>query len=532
MKISRALISVADKTGLDFFVKELTKFGIEIISTGGTKKYIESLGINAKDIADFTGFPEILDGRVKTLHPKVHGGILAKRKNKIHQEKILEHNIQYIDMIVVNLYPFIDLLKKEDKNNEKISQENMIENIDIGGPSMLRSAAKNFEDVVVICDPNDYKFIINQMNIEKDIPKEIRMLLSAKVFAKTSNYDYYINLYLEKQIEKIKNTAQNNNYLLYKNISKNLKKVFDLRYGENPHQKAAYYIEETAKDVAWQQFNGKELSYNNLLDLEASWNIVNDISTVAVAIVKHNNPCGVGTANTLTEAYKKALATDIESAYGGIVAVNRKLDKTTAIEIDKIFTECIIAPSYEADAIEILKRKKNLRIIELNKNFYDKKENSFNDNLEYKKVFDGFLIQEKDNSINTAQNKIVTNRAPDDKEIADLDLAWIVCKHVKSNAIVLAKEGAIIGIGAGQMSRLDSVKISISKAKKAGFDIKGSVIASDAFFPFKDSIEVIAKYGVSAIIQPGGSIRDPEVINACNENNMSMIFTYQRHFRH
>src|SRR5574344_173278 len=373
MGISRALISVSDKTGLEFFVKELDRLGIEIISTGGTKKYIQSLGIKAIDISEFTGFPEILDGRVKTLHPKVHGGILSRRGLESHRQQVLEHKIQYIDMVVVNLYPFIDLLKKQAESNVEVPFEEMIENIDIGGPSMLRSAAKNYEDVIVVCDPNDYSFIVDEISTKKDLSKEDRMILSAKVFEKTNKYDYYINAYLENQISKM----NNENDLLKKSISKNLKKVFDLRYGENPHQKAGYYVNEDAAEIDWIQHNGKELSYNNLLDLEASWNIVKDIKTIASVIVKHNNPCGVGTAETLKDAYKKALMTDKESAFGGIVAVNRPLDVDTANEICQIFTECVVAPSFEPEAIEILKQKKNLRIIELSKKFVANECNGF-----------------------------------------------------------------------------------------------------------------------------------------------------------
>ncbi|MFH1715453.1 MAG: bifunctional phosphoribosylaminoimidazolecarboxamide formyltransferase/IMP cyclohydrolase [Elusimicrobiota bacterium] len=503
MKVKRALISVSDKSGLLPFVKALTEMGVEIISTGGTKKYIEESGVRVKDIAEFTGFPEILDGRVKTLHPKVHGALLAKRNNKKHIKQVEENNISYIDMVVVNLYPFEETLKNG------AGHEEIIENIDIGGPSMLRSAAKNYEDVIVLCDSSDYMRIIADLKKNGDINCDERMRLAAKVFEKTNNYDRNIFNYLSDKKEM-------------KNIQ--LTKALDLRYGENPHQNAGYYKEDGLQNnFKWEQLAGKELSYNNLMDIEAAWSMANDFQGPTAVIVEHNNPCGVGRANNPEKAYINALAADSLSAYGGIVAVNEKLTKKCAEEIIKIFTECVIAPDFEKDALDILKTKKNLRIISIS----GKIENAY----EIRRALDGFLIQDKDLTV-AEENKIVTNNSPTKDETEALNFAWIVCKHVKSNAIVIADKNHTIGIGAGQMSRVDSVEIAVNKAKKAGLKLEGAVLASDAFFPFRDSIETIAPYGIKAVIQPGGSVRDGEVIDACNQHNISMVFTGKRHFRH
>jgi phosphoribosylaminoimidazolecarboxamide formyltransferase/IMP cyclohydrolase len=511
MKVKRALISVSDKTGLDYLVKELKGMGVEIVSTGGTRKYIEDLGVKVKDVYEFTGFPEILSGRVKTLHPKIHGAILAKRDDKSHQEEVSQHAINLIDMVVVNLYPFIKMSK-----NACVSHKEMIENIDIGGPSILRSAAKNYEHTVVLSKPQDYEFAIGELKKKEGISLETRANLAAKVFVETSIYDNFIHSYLSKK-DKF-------DELLPNEINKKLIKDFDLRYGENPHQKAAYYTDDDdASGIVWQQLGGKELSYNNLLDMESACNIVHDFEYPVVVILKHNNPCGIGKAESLKQAYKNALATDPISAFGGIVAISAKVDKDTASEIIKIFSECVIAPDYDQDALDVLLTKKNLRILKINK--CPKR------GLQYKRVFNGFLVQEK-NDVLCTQTKIVTDKKPTKKEDEDLDFAWRACKDVKSNAIVLVKDGLIIGIGAGQMSRFDAVELAIWKAKKFGFDLKGSVLASDGFFPFKDSIEKVAEHGITAIVQPGGSIKDKEVIDCCNEKKISMIFTYQRHFNH
>ncbi len=509
MQIKRALISVSDKTNLDFLVRELVDFGVEIISTGGTKKYISGLGFVVKDISEFTGFPEILDGRVKTLHPKVHGALLAKRDEDSHISQVNEHNIEFIDLVVVNLYPFAEMLKKG------ASHEEMIENIDIGGPGMLRSSAKNYKDVAVICDPNDYQKVITELKKNSEISQKTRCELASKVFFTTSVYDSFIQNYLaEKRVE-------NGDFPSL--INKTLVKEFELRYGENPHQKAAYYKDANNDVFSWEQLSGKELSYNNLIDLEAAWNIASDFKEKVVVIVKHNNPCGVGSSDNLKNAFLKALSTDPVSAFGGIIATNVVLDKEAALEITNLFTECIIAPGYDVEALEVLKAKKNLRVLKINVNS--------NNKVEYKMVFSGFLAQEKDKIMKVEKN-IITKKNPTETEISDLEFAWLVCKNVKSNAIVLAKNKTIIGIGAGQTSRVDSVEIAISKAQKFGFDLKGAVLASDAFFPFKDSIEMISKYGISSVIQPGGSVRDNEVVECCDQNKISMIFTGERHFKH
>ncbi|MFC1485034.1 bifunctional phosphoribosylaminoimidazolecarboxamide formyltransferase/IMP cyclohydrolase [bacterium] len=512
MKVQKALISVSNKKGLDKFAKNLNELGIEIVSTGGTRKFIEKLGIKVKDISDFTGFPEILDGRVKTLHPKVHGALLSNRNNVEHTSQAKEHNIEFLDMVVVNLYPFKEMLKKTNANHEE-----MIENIDIGGPSMLRSAAKNYEHVVVVCDPNDYDLVSETLKKENDISLDMRASLAAKVFVETSIYDNLIfNYFRKKKGPKV--------LPLPTEINKKLIKVLDLRYGENPHQKAAYYLDDDdTSSMSWHQLGGKELSYNNLLDIEAAWNMAQDLENTASVIVKHNNPCGVGQDNSLIQAYRKALSTDPMSAFGGIVAFNKKLDKVTAQELIQIFTECVIAPDFETEAIEILKSKSNLRILKINGNVKG--------NLEYKRFLTGFLVQEKDKGI-VRSDKIVTKKQIEPHEKQALEFAWTVCKHVKSNAIVLAKNGVILGIGAGQMSRIDAVELAINKAQKAGFDLTSAVLASDAFFPFKDAIESIASHGITAVIQPGGSIKDQEVIDSCNKNNINMIFTGRRHFRH
>lgn len=521
MKVKRALISVSCKDNLDFFVRELEKLDIEIVSTGGTKKYIDSLGIKSIDISEFTGFPEILDGRVKTLHPKVHGAILSKRDNFSHIEENKKHNISYIDMVVVNFYPFDTLLKDSFLTEKEASLDEMIENIDIGGPSMLRSSAKNYKDVIPICDPNDYHSIIDDLKINGDITKEKRLFLAYKVFSKTSIYDNLISLYLENKLKKEENFLKNS-------MNLNLEKKLSLRYGENPHQMAGFYINTLENELPWIQYGGKELSYNNLLDIEASYNLVNDITSSAICIIKHNNPCGVGVDENLVSAYQKALMTDRESAFGGIVGINRKVEKPLAEEIIKIFTECVVAPGYTNEAIEVLKNKKNLRILEIKP---INKKNFLNNNLEYKKIFNGFLVQESDKFF-SKKRECKTFKNPNSNQIKDLELAWIICKAVKSNAIVLVKDGILLGIGAGQMSRVDSVKIAIKKAIKAGFDLENASLASDAFFPFKDSIELLNQYKISAIIQPGGSVRDAEVIDACNSFNIGMIFTGERHFRH
>lgn len=517
--IKNALISVSDKTGIDTLALYLQQMGVEILSTGGTSKFLKDRGIKVKDVSEFTGFAEMLDGRVKTLHPKIHGGLLALRKNADHQAQVKKHGLEYIDLVVVNLYPFEKTLRKP-----KVTKEEIIENIDIGGPAMLRSAAKNYQDVVVVCDPQDYASIITELqDSQGDISLDTKEKLAGKVFTHTAGYDSIISNYFASQ------TNQAN--VLSDTLLLKLNKVQSLRYGENPHQQAALYrqsgVQRKEDLVNLTQLHGKELSFNNLLDLEAAWNIIKDFGQEKVAvIVKHNNPCGVGQGNTLLEAYQRALSCDPVSAYGGIVAASFTMDEESAREMNRLFLELTIAPAYTEGALKVLKEKKNLRIIELPLSKLPLPD------MDFKKISGGFLAQEKDILRNMAELKAVTKRNPSDEEMQALIFAWIVCKNVKSNAIVYATKNQTIGIGGGQTSRVDSSEIAVLKARKHGLNTKGTVLASDAFFPFRDGVDAAAKAGATAVIQPGGSIRDEEVIQACNENNMAMVFTGVRHFKH
>ncbi len=521
-KIQRALISVSDKTGLEKLAAALQELKVEILSTGGTAKYLKDKGLSVKDVSDFTGFAEMLDGRVKTLHPKIHGGLLALRGNPQHQKQVKEHKIEYIDMVVVNLYPFEKTLLKPD-----VKKEEIIENIDIGGPAMLRSGAKNYQDVAVVCDPADYEAIIRELK-EHDgqLDAATKEKLAAKVFTHTAHYDSAISAYFATQL---KPGAEET---LPDRIEFRLEKLQSLRYGENPHQAAAFY-KETGRSNKYdltglRQMHGKELSFNNIMDLEAAWNIVKDFGKRKVAvIVKHNNPCGVAGGDSLAAAFLKALAGDPVSAYGGIVATNFEIDADGAREMVKIFLELTIAPSYTPEAVEILKAKKNLRIIELPLN-----PTTGVAELDLKKISGGFLAQVKDTRTEETELKVVTKRQPTPAELQALNFAWIVCKNVKSNAIVYTNTDQTLGIGGGQTSRVDSSEIAVLKAQKHGQKLNGSVVASDAFFPFRDGVDAAVKAGATAIIQPGGSVRDEEVIQACNENNIAMVFTGVRHFKH
>lgn len=519
-KIKRALMSVSDKTGLDSLALVLQQMGVEILSTGGTSKFLKGHGIKVKDVSEFTGLAEMLDGRVKTLHPKIHGGLLALRKNAGHQAQVKAHGLEYIDLVVVNLYPFEKTL-----NKPKVTKEEIIENIDIGGPAMLRSAAKNYQDVVVICDPQDYGSIIAELNDSQGaISVATKEKLAGKVFTHTAGYDSIISNYFASQTSQAVN-------LLPDTVLLKLSKVQSLRYGENPHQQAALYresgIQRKENLVNLKQLHGKELSFNNLLDLEAAWNIVKDFGQEKVAvIVKHNNPCGVGKGDTLLEAYQRALSCDPVSAYGGIVATSFTIDKESAREMNRLFLELTIAPAYTEEALKVLKEKKNLRLIELPLPKLPAPD------IDFKKISGGFLLQEKDILRNMAELKVVTKRNPADEEMQALIFAWIICKNVKSNAIVYATKNQTIGIGGGQTSRVDSSEIAVLKAQKHNLTTKGTVVASDAFFPFRDGVDAAVKAGVTAIIQPGGSVRDEEVIQACNENNIAMVFTGIRHFKH
>ncbi len=517
VRIKRALISVSDKAGLVDFARELSKFGVEILSTGGTAKLLRDNNIQVKEVSEYTGFPEMLDGRVKTLHPKIHGGLLALRNNPQHMQGLKEHNIGLIDMVVVNLYPF-------EKTTQKpgVTIEEAIENIDIGGPSMLRSAAKNHEDVAVVCDPSYYGRVIaelkkNNGSVSRDLMRE----LAIEVFALTSRYDNAINNYLRNYFKNKVGVSA-----LPQELTLSFEKIQELRYGENPHQKAAFYKEKgkTKGLINLKQLQGKELSFNNILDLNSAWELVREFKAPAAVIVKHNNPCGVAEDKTLDKAFVAAHKCDPLSAFGGIVALNRKLDlKTGQVIVKSGFLECIIAPGFDEGVQGLFKDKKNLRLLELN----DIEPIS---EPEFKRVSGGLLLQDKNlETLNMDSLKVVTKKKPSKKELESLVFGWVVAKHTKSNAIILTSGTKTVGIGAGQMSRVDSVKIAKIKSGKLS---KNSCLASDAFFPKADAVIEAAKAGVKAIIQPGGSISDAEIIKACDKYKIAMVFTGIRHFKH
>ena len=523
--IKRALISVSDKKGIVKFASALNNAGIKIISTGGTFSELKNANIEVKDVSSVTNFPEILDGRVKTLHPKIHGGLLNIRSNKKHQKTINEQKIENIDLLVVNLYPFEDTIKN------KSDYKTCIENIDIGGPAMIRAAAKNHDSVGVIVDPNDYDEIINEINDnDLSLTKETLKKLALKAFARTSAYDSMISNWLSNELDIPLGKYKSIGGIEHQN----------LRYGENPHQKAKFYNDgsNVCGLITANQIQGKELSYNNINDTNAAFELVSEFDPnlkSAVAIIKHANPCGVATGDSLNSAYKKALRCDSVSAFGGIIALNKELDVETAKEISEIFTEVIIAPSISDEAKNILSSKKNLRVL-ITGGLADPEKSG----VMIRSVAGGFLAQTKDNIIIDKKNlKVVTKRQPSDRELDDLLFAFKVAKHVKSNAIVYAKDGSTVGIGAGQMNRLDSSRIAARKSDDAAKMINlqeplavGSVVASDAFFPFADGLMAAADAGVTAIIQPGGSIRDDEVIEAADNANLAMLFTGIRHFNH
>jgi len=523
-KLERALISVSDKTGIVEFARELQRLGIEIISTGGTSKLLKENGIHVIEISEYTGFPEIMDGRVKTLHPKVHGGLLALRDNDTHRKQMQELGIKPIDMVVVNLYPFEKKISKKG-----VSLEEAIENIDIGGPSMIRSASKNYKHVIVVVNPKRYQFIIEELKANhNNISEKMRFGLAIEAFRMTGRYDRIIANYLDSL------DTEKGGYPTV--LSLDYLKRQSLRYGENPHQTAAFYVEENATEPCVSnavQVFGKELSYNNILDLNSALELVKEFERPSAIVIKHTNPCGVASANTLAEAFKKAYNGDPVSAFGCILGLNRTVDVITAETITEPshFVEAIIAPDYEQEAIEILTTKRKwgsgLRLLKTG----TFSTTSFDvGSYDMKRVVGGMLLQQRDLSIYDPSNlKIVTKRRPSEKEMADLRFAFTICKHVKSNSIVLAKDEAVVGIGAGQMSRIDSTEIAI---KKAVSRTKGAVMASDAFFPFRDSVDTAAKAGVIAIIQPGGSNKDDESVAAADEHGIAMIFTGQRHFRH
>jgi phosphoribosylaminoimidazolecarboxamide formyltransferase/IMP cyclohydrolase len=524
--IQRALISVHDKTGIEQFARQLATLGIEIVSTGGTARLLRDAGITVHDVAELTGWPEMLGGRVKTLHPKVHGGILFRRAEAGDLRQTAEHGISPIDLVVVNLYPFEATAAKEG-----LAAGELIENIDIGGPAMLRSAAKNFQDVAVICDPADYSRVATELTASREITLATRLDLARKAFALTSRYDGLITMEMERLAAENGKVALGPGKQLPTRLHFALTEKQAMRYGENPHQHAALYVpagRAASGLAAARQLAGKELSYNNLVDLDSAWRLVKEFSKPAAVIVKHNNPCGAAEQETLVEAYLAALACDPVSAFGGVIALNRPVDARGGEEISKLFVECMIAPGYDAEAREKLMARRNLRLMELPGTRDQSR--SDRDDLEMKRISGGVLVQTPDHQeLSNDDLKTVSKRAPTAKEIEDLLFGWKVCKHVKSNAIVFARDGRTTAIGAGQMSRVDSVKIAVLKAQVS---LAGSVVASDAFFPFPDGVEEAATAGATAFIQPGGSVRDADVIAAADRLGVAMVFTGVRHFRH
>ena len=513
----RAIISVSDKAGVTDFAKDLSQLGFEIFSTGGTKKALAEAGVPVKSISEITGFPEILDGRVKTLHPMVHGGLLAKRNLPAHMAELAKNKIEMIDLVAVNLYPFVQTVAKEG-----VTLDEALENIDIGGPTMIRAAAKNFPSVIVVVDPTDYQPVLERLR-QGNLPLDERKRLAQKAFQHVAMYDTAISQYLRQDTEGFP-----------EEMTVALKKRYGLRYGENPHQMAAFYAEQLVGAgqgtgiTRAKQLWGKELSFNNILDADAAWGVVTDFAAPTVTIIKHTNPCGLASHEDIAEAYRRALSGDPVAAFGGIVAVNRAIDQATAEEMRKTFYEIVIAPEYEAKALEVLKRKKDLRILvaELPLTYGISHEGY----LDFRRVKGGFLVQSSDSlAEDNVTLRTVTKREPTEAEIKDLFFAWRAVKHVKSNAIVLAKDRTLVGMGAGQPSRIVSAQVA---KEKAGEKTKGSVLASDAMFPFPDVVEAAAAGGVTAIIQPGGSIRDEDSIKAADAHNMAMVFTGVRHFRH
>ncbi len=518
--VTQALLSVSDKTGLVEFARGLAALGVRLLSTGGTARLLAQEGLAVTEIGDYTGFPEMLDGRVKTLHPKVHGGILARRDLPEHCAALAAHGTPTIDLVVVNLYPFRQTVARAD-----CSLEDAIENIDIGGPTMVRAAAKNYRHVGIVVDPADYAGLLSELRAKQCVLSEAtRFQLARKAFSHTAAYDGAISNWLTARDEAGTQTAE-----FPDRFNLQVSKVQDLRYGENPHQHAAFYRDETPVDggiANYRQHQGKELSYNNIADADAAWECVKTFESPACVIVKHANPCGVAVDASLTGAYRKAFATDPTSAFGGIIAFNQAVDKAAAEAVSGQFMEVLIAPGYTAEALEFLQKKANVRVLEVPParaaNPYD-----------LKRVGGGLLVQTADaRNVAPAELKVVTRLAPTAEQLADLLFVWRVAKFVKSNAIVFAKEGQTVGVGAGQMSRVDSARIAAIKAQNAGLTLAGSVVASDAFFPFRDGLDVVIDAGAKAVIQPGGSMRDEEVIAAADERGIAMVFTGARHFRH
>jgi phosphoribosylaminoimidazolecarboxamide formyltransferase/IMP cyclohydrolase len=556
-QICRALISVSDKTGVVDFARQLKALGVEIISTGGTANALRESGIEVRDVSDVTGFPEMMDGRIKTLHPKIHGALLALRENPNHLAAMMQHGIDPIDMVVINLYPFEKTMRRDD-----VTEAEVIEQIDIGGPAMIRSAAKNAQDVAAIVNPEQYASVIEEMQQNGgSLSLNTRKSLAKDAFGRTATYDARIVAYLSGAFSRKDRTEEhgigaNTGATAFSiddsgkvrtppppididseefsietfrgglptSASWTIGKSADLRYGENPHQIAALYKVPRRSGIANAELlSGKEMSFNNYVDADAAWQLVFDFEETACAIIKHTNPAGVALDPSAVEAYRKALATDPVSAFGGIVAFNCPVDQASARAVIEIFTEVIVAPDFDKEAREILKQKKNLRVLRC-------WPDPHKETVEYKHISGGMLVQTRDtHQMKREDLKVVTKRAPTEKELDDLVFAWTVCKHTKSNAIVYARDEQTVGVGAGQMSRIDSVKIA---AMRARLPVSGSVMASDAFFPFRDGIDEAAKHGIVAVIQPGGSVRDQEVIAAANEHDISMVFTGVRHFKH
>lgn len=509
-KVKRALISVSDKTGLVEFAKALSELGVEIFSTGGTKKALSDANVPVKSVSELTGYPEILGGRVKTLNPVVHAGLLADLGNPDHIKQMEEHNLQSIDIVAVNLYPFEKTLQ-----NENSTHQDLIENIDIGGPAMLRASAKNYKWTAVVVNPDNYENVINHLKESGTIPEEFRAKLAAEVFTHTASYDTMIAGYFNNYCE-VKAPAK---------LNMSFPLAQDLRYGENPHQKASLYGNF---NEIFEKLHGKELSFNNILDINAASGLILEFDEPALAIIKHTNPCGVALGADLAEAFQKAFATDNVSPFGGIIAVNRAMDLRSAEAMHSLFAEVIVAPDFTDEALALLTKKKDRRLIKV-----DLAKLDASIKLDFRSVAGGLLLQDADRiGLNKDEMKVVTKRQPTEDEMKALAFAWKICKHVKSNAIVYTSSDRTLAVGAGQMSRVDSSRIAVEKAKLNDLDLKGSVIASDAFFPFGDGVQQAAEAGATAIIQPGGSVRDEEVIKVADEYGMAMVFTGIRHFKH
>jgi phosphoribosylaminoimidazolecarboxamide formyltransferase/IMP cyclohydrolase len=525
VKVKRALLSVSDKTGIETLAKGLVRHGVELLSTGGTAKALKAAGVPVKDVSEVTGFPEMMDGRVKTLHPKIHGGLLALRGNPEHMRQLKEQGIEPIDMVVVNLYPFAQTVAKPG-----VTLEHAIENIDIGGPSMIRSASKNYLSVAVLVNPARYAQVLSEMDAHAgEIGDATLRRLAVEAFDQTAEYDAGIHRFLQDKLLDAQPSP------FPETVRMTFTKQQDLRYGENPHQRAAFYRQPLALSgetsvVSARQLHGKELSFNNIVDINAALEIVKDFDEPAACVIKHTNPCGAAIGADIAEAYAKAYNADPLSAYGGIVGLNRPCTRAVAEQMKDLFLECLIAPSFDADALALLQIKKNIRLMETGPLVRLPMDKQTLSSMDYKRVVDGILVQERDlGKITQAELKVVTKRAPTADEVRDLLFAWRICKHVKSNAILLAQNGVTLGVGPGQTNRVGAVEIALIGA---GEKARGAVLASDAYFPFRDGLDAAARAGVTAVIQPGGSIHDAEVLAAADEQGLTMVFTGMRHFKH